>query len=232
MLNERKLRRIISDEARRTINRGDHQRNSLRFLLEADETDKPKVEFPSWLEGKIKSVHGEPGQGSIFADPGSVKDKVLKLIDQKSDEVDEIAKGSGALTQTMSGIGYDLVISTEDAQALPDAVEVEGGVEKVEGPNKVKVPAYKTSAPISQFTTDQLTVIVRPKKDSSGAVLPGEYIVLSAFPGKDLPRASEWGGKYAVIIPDQKKGTAAESASRGGKIVLERWQRIAGLIKG
>jgi hypothetical protein len=91
----------------------------------------------------------------------------------------------------------------EQAKKLPGAKESE--VEKVEGPSKIKVPAITTTAPLTQFTTDELTVIVRPKKDESGAVIPNEYIVLSAFPGDpSIPRASEWGGKYAVIIPGKK----------------------------
>lgn len=91
----------------------------------------------------------------------------------------------------------------EQAKKLPGAKEIE--VEKTEGPNKIKVPAITTTAPLTQFKSDELTVIVRPKKDESGIVIPNEYIVLSAFPGDpSIPRASEWGGKYAVIIPEEK----------------------------
>jgi len=32
------------------------------------------------------------------------------------------------------------------------------------------------------------------------------YSLLTAFPGNpDIPKASEWGSKYAVIIPDSKE---------------------------
>ena len=51
-------------------------------------------------------------------------------------------------------------------------------ITKKEGPSKVKVPAITTTAPLTQFKTDELTVIVRPKKDESGAVIPNEYIDL------------------------------------------------------
>lgn len=164
--------------------------------------EEPKVEFPTWLETKIKDVHGKPGQGSIFADPDSVKDIVLQTITDNSN-ISEIASTTGALKTNVSGIGYDLVLPIEEAQNLADAQVEE--TEKVEGPNRINVPMVRTSAPMSEFATDELTIIVRPKKDQTGAIIPNEYIILSAFPGKDLPRASEWNGKYAVIVPGQNE---------------------------
>jgi len=158
------------------------------------------VEIPTWLENKLEDVHTKPGQGSIFSK--SIKD-VLKLAQDtldKSKDVDKIANNTGTLTIKSPGIGYNLVLPIEQAKKLPGAKESE--VEKLEGPNKIKVPAITTSAPLTQFKSDELTIIVRPKKDEAGTIIPNEYIVLSAFPGDpSIPRASEWGGKYAVIIP-------------------------------
>jgi hypothetical protein len=158
------------------------------------------VEIPTWLENKLEDVHTKPGQGSIFSK--SIKD-VLKLAQDaldKSKDVDKIANSTGTLTIKSPGIGYNLVLPIEQAKKLPGAKESE--VEKLEGPNKIKVPAITTSAPLTQFKSDELTIIVRPKKDEAGTIIPNEYIVLSAFPGDpSIPRASEWGGKYAVIIP-------------------------------
>ena len=163
------------------------------------------VEVPSWLAGKLEDVHVKPGQGSIFAK--SIAD-VLKLAQDaldKEQNINKIANSTGTLTIKSPGIGYNLVLPIEKAKALPGAKESE--VEKAEGPNKIKVPAITTNAPLTQFKTDDLTVIVRPKKDESGAIIPNEYIVLSAFPGDpSIPRASEWNGKYAVIIPGGKEG--------------------------
>jgi hypothetical protein len=162
------------------------------------------VEVPTWLKGKLEDVHTKPGQGSIFA---KSIDDVLKLAQNaldKSQDIDKIANGTGTLTVKSPGIGYNLVLPIDKAKALPGAKESE--VEKQEGPNKVKVSAITTTAPLTQFKSDELTVIVRPKKDEAGAVLPNEYIVLSAFPGDpSIPKASEWGGKYAVIIPGGKE---------------------------
>jgi hypothetical protein len=173
------------------------------FKLTLAETLNEAVEVPTWLKGKLEDVHTKPGQGSIFA---KSIDDVLKLAQSALDKetnIDKIANSTGTLTINSPGIGYNLVLPIDKAKALPGAKESE--VEKVEGPNKIKVPAITTTAPLTQFKSDELTIIVRPKKDESGAVIPNEYIVLSAFPGDpDIPRASEWGGKYAVIIPNQK----------------------------
>lgn len=164
------------------------------------------VEVPTWLTSKLEDVHVKPGQGSIFAK--SVND-VLKLAQDaldKESNIDKIANSTGTLTIKSPNIGYNLVLPIEQAKSLPGAKESE--VEKVEGPNKIKVPAITTTAPLSQFATDELTVIVRPKKDEKGIVIPNEYIVLSVFPGDPtIPRASEWNGKYAVIIPGEKQIT-------------------------
>jgi hypothetical protein len=179
--------------------------NLKKFLVENKLTYNSRllaeaVEVPEWLKGKLADVHGKPGQGSIFAKP---IDAVMKTVQQVVDgakNVDQVANSTGTLTVSSPGIGYNLVLPMAQALKLPGAKQ--GEVEKVEGPNKVKVPSVTTTAPLSQFASDELTVIVRPKKDEAGTVIPNEYIVLSAFPGDpDIPRASEWGGKFAVIIP-------------------------------
>ena len=179
--------------------------NLKKFLVENKLTYNSRllaeaVEVPEWLKGKLADVHSKPGQGSIFAKP---IDAVMKTVQQVVDgakNVDQVANSTGTLTVSSPGIGYNLVLPMAQALKLPGAKQ--GEVEKVEGPNKVKVPSVTTTAPLSQFASNELTVIVRPKKDEAGAVIPNEYIVLSAFPGDpDIPRASEWGNKFAVIIP-------------------------------
>jgi len=175
----------------------------LAGIINENQLDE-SVEIPSWLAGKLEDVHTKPGQGSIFAKSIS---NVLKLAQDaldKESNIDKIANSTGTLTVKSSGIGYNLVLPIDQAKKLSGAKE--GEVEKVEGPNKIKVPAITTTAPLTQFKTDELTIIVRPKKDEGGNILPNEYIVLSVFPGDpDIPRASEWGGKYAVIIPGGKE---------------------------
>ncbi len=172
------------------------------------------VEVPSWLKDKLEDVHVKPGQGSIFS---KSVDEILKLAQNLLDktnpkELDKIANSIGTLTMNVPNVGYNLVLPIEQAKKLPGAQTSK--VEKQEGPNKIKVPAIITSAPLSQFSTNKLTVIVRPKKDESGAVIPNEYIVLSIFPGDpDIPRASEWNDKYAVIIPNQVKNKTNENIS-------------------
>jgi len=179
--------------------------NLKKFLVENKLTYNSRllaeaVEVPEWLKGKLADVHGKPGQGSIFAKPIDTVMKTVQQIVDGAKNIDQVANSTGTLTVSSPGIGYNLVLPLDKALKLPGAKQ--GEVEKVEGPNKIKVPSVTTTAPLSQFASNELTVIVRPKKDEAGAVIPNEYIVLSAFPGDpDIPRASEWGGKFAVIIP-------------------------------
>jgi len=177
-------------------------------------TLKESTEFPSWLEDKLKQVHGGPGQGSYFNKhlvggtnillKGIIEKEISKLTPEN---LNTIANGEGTYTFNHPMAGYDLVVPIEQAEELGKKV---ADIEKEEGPNKIKVPAYEISIDTlmssnSGLETNEITVVIRPKKDDSGKVLEGEYIILSAFPGKDLPRASEWGGKYAVLIPSQEQ---------------------------
>jgi hypothetical protein len=189
------------------------------------------VEVPDWLKKKLEDVHTKPGQGSIFA---KSIDDVLKIsqaaLDKETD-IEKIANGSGTLTIDSPGIGYNLVLPIDKAKKLAGAKESE--VEKIEGPNKIKVPAITTTAPLSQFKSNQLTIIVRPKKDAEGKVIPNEYIVLSAFPGDPtIPRASEWNGKYAVIIPPQEsinESTDEEKEERVYNLFYNETQYFTGI---
>jgi hypothetical protein len=189
------------------------------------------VEVPDWLKKKLEDVHTKPGQGSIFA---KSIDDVLKIsqaaLDKETD-IEKIANSSGTLTIDSPGIGYNLVLPIDKAKKLAGAKESE--VEKIEGPNKIKVPAITTTAPLSQFKSNQLTIIVRPKKDAEGKVIPNEYIVLSAFPGDPtIPRASEWNGKYAVIIPSQEginESTDEEKEERVYNLFYNETQYFTGI---
>ena len=101
----------------------------------------------------------------------------------------------------------------EQAKSLKDAEE--STVEKQEGPNKVTVPAVSTSESINKFSTDRISLIIRKsnpqylpddvKSDENilNKIKEGKcYSLLTAFPGNpDIPKASEWNGKFAVIIP-------------------------------
>ena len=157
-------------------------------------------------------THNKPGIGSVFK-KGVSEDDILRMVKAISTKV----SGKGGPYQINSpGAGYDLVLPIEDAKKLRDAKE--GTVEKQEGPNKVKVPSISTSQPIKDFTTDKVSLLVFPsnpqflpddvKNDKSvlDQIEQGKnYSIVTAFPGNpDIPRASEWNGKYAVIIPDQK----------------------------
>ncbi len=213
--------------------------NKLRSLIQETlelEQEKPIVEFPSWLENKIATIHGVPGSGSVFADPASVKDIVLDVVSQNLDRIPKIANSAQPLLNvTVPNIGYDLVLPYKVATAMDEKGQyllkdlVETTAIKDEGPNKITVPAIKTSEPITKFSTDELTIVIVPKKDNNGTLMPNEYIIVSAWPGGSTPRASEWNGNFAVIIPDQR--AKMESRYRQSQVIFERWQKLAGILK-
>ncbi len=185
---------------------------------------KANVLFPDWLLQKLDRVHSKPGQGSIFAKAPKEVASMVQNIAASEGDIDNIANTTGALTQKVPGIGYDLVAKVIDGQPVDKNNQpIEGEittVQKEEGRDQVNVKAIKTNRPLSDFATDDLTVIVRPMKapvkDESGKelidpetgraqmkIIPNEYIILSTFPGTTGAdkRASEWGDDYVVILP-------------------------------
>jgi hypothetical protein len=153
------------------------------------------------------ATHNEIGVGSVFN-----KNINIKLIQQAAVNANVEGDG-GAYTVTVPGIGYNLVLPIDQALQLPAAEQTT--VTKDERGQPVEVPAIKTSAGIDQFATDILTIIIRP---SNPDYLPDDvkgdedvlqaiankrsYSILTAFPGDpNIPLASEWNGRYAVILP-------------------------------
>ena len=90
-------------------------------------------------------------------------------------------------------------------------------VQKEEGNATINVNAVSTTAPLTQFKTNTLTIIVRPAKDSSGNITPNNYIILSVFPGVvgADKRASEWGDDYYVVLPQKIISTIKENLTGG-----------------
>ena len=161
--------------------------------------------FADWAKGHIEGGHKEPGKGSIFADFD------LSLI---GDALKDISiEGEGGVASAMvPGVGYDLVLPMDEALTLPDAEKVQ--VSKEERGEEIIVTGIRTSAPLSDFSTDQLSVVIRPttdlqyvpddvKQQVASAVEAGQaYSILSAWPGRgDVPPSSQWGDDWAVIIP-------------------------------
>ena len=198
--------------------------NWKRFL---NEQEAPVVHFMPWLIKKTQEVHGKPGQGSVFAISAEKVAEMVKDLVSKSDpaEIENAANGTGVLEREVPGIGYDLVAKVIEGRPVdPSGKEIPGEMlttQKSERGASVEVDAIKTSLPARHFSTSKLTIIIRPfsvaKKNEEGEEIidpetsrpvmkkvPGEYIILSAFPGDtgaELP-ASEWKGKYVVVIPE------------------------------
>tara|TARA_A100000172_G_C3023620_1_gene103990 strand:+ start:250 stop:1077 length:828 start_codon:yes stop_codon:yes gene_type:complete len=185
--------------------------NWKRFL---NEQEAATIHFMDWLIDKTDRVHSKPGQGSIFAKPTKEVVEIVKNVAGSAGDVDKIANSTGVLSSKVPGIGYDLVARVVDGKPVdPQGNPIEGQLTKVnkeEGRDSVSVNAIVTDHPLEAFKTDDLTVIVRPMKDAEENVLPGQYIILSAFPGTTGAdeRASEWGDKYVVVVP--KKSLSEE----------------------
>ena len=157
--------------------------------------------------------HNEPGEGSVFK-KGISESKILEMVKQVGNQV----KDSGGLyTISEPGIGYDLVKTAEEVEQLlgSEFEENKVSVYKQERGQDVEVVGVKTEMPLSKFETDVVSLVIRP---SNPAYLPEDvknnsevlnsiesglsYSLLTAFPGDpDIPRASEWGDQYVVIIP-------------------------------
>ena len=226
-ITESRFRRIIKEEVQR--------------IIEAASDSTSKIEIgegiivllPTWTKKHI-STHEKPGVGSVFAEGdfvSKITDKISKL---------GVSGGGGVYTIDVPGVGYDLVLPYDEASKLPDAKEVD--VKKSERGSTVTVKGFETSAPIKNFITSTLSVVVRPTKDSqflppdvkddpalAKAMEAGKlYSVLSAWPGRDdVPPASKWGNDWAVVIPDAKP--KKEAAFHKGSLLIERWQRLAGI---
>lgn len=188
----------------------------------------PQIQFPDWLKQKLQRVHGQPGQGSVFAKPIDEVENIVKNIISKTPNIAEIASGAGTIPAKVPGVGYDLVKPTEQLANLQ--VVSKETVEKEEGKGTIQVPAVKVADGLDKFKTDDLTIVVRPMKDDAGNVLPNQYIILSAYPGNpNIPRASEWGGKYAVVIPNiqvQKESKMKITKEYLRAVILEELQEM------
>lgn len=161
-----------------------------------------------YVKNHIKE-HNELGTGSIFRK--GITDR--EIIDMVEEIKNEINPNQSAYQIKVPRIGYNLVLPYEEAMDLEGADE--SSTEKKEGPNMISVPLIQTTQPLRDFETDVLTLIVRPsnpqflpedvKMDSEvmKKIEEGKcYSLLTAFPGDpNIPKASEWNGMYAVIVP-------------------------------
>ena len=161
-----------------------------------------------YVKNHIKE-HNELGIGSIFK-KGITDMEILNVVEKIKNEVNP---SQSAYQIKVPRIGYNLVLPYDKAMNLEAAVE--STTEKKEGPNTITVPLVQTTQSLNDFSTDDLTLIIRP---SNPQFLPEDvkmdlevmekieegkcYSLLTAFPGDpDIPKASEWHGMYAVVVP-------------------------------
>lgn len=161
-----------------------------------------------YVKNHIKE-HNELGIGSIFR-KGITEGEILSMVEKIKNEVNS---SQSAYQIRVPKIGYNLVLPYDEAMDLEGAVE--STTEKKEGPNTVIVPLVQTTQDLEDFITDEITLIIRPsnpqflpedvKMDSEvmSKIDEGKcYSLLTAFPGDpDIPKASEWKGMFAVVVP-------------------------------
>ena len=115
-----------------------------------------------WLTEKIKRVHTSSGQGSIFSmNAEKIKEIVLRIV-QNEHNVEKIANSTGVIQKDIPNVGYDLVVTKETANTLPNAEF--STVEKEEGNGKIQVNAVKTSLSKEKFKTNKLTITAQTQQ--------------------------------------------------------------------
>jgi hypothetical protein len=166
-----------------------------------------------YVKNHIKE-HNKFGTGSTFRE-GISDEEIIGFVEQVVGN-QELGDG-GAFEIEAPEIGFDLVLPYEEAINLNNAEE--STTIKKEGPNEIEVPLISTSQTSDDFKTNRLTLIIRK---SNPQFLPDDvkedeeilnkindgkvYSLLTAFPGNpNIPRASEWNGEYAVVVPKKEE---------------------------
>jgi hypothetical protein len=208
---------------------------------------------------KHLQTHAQPGKGSVFS--GKIKPEDISAAINKI-PAKFFEEGGGAFEIDVPNAGSDLVQKSSDIlKKYPNAKKItvpkqEGVVMGEDGkpkmgengkpiPKMVDVTAYVVDDGEDAFSTNKMTVVLRPanpqfmpeeaKKDEelSGALNDKKgFAVLTAFPGKkDVPKASEWGDEYAIIVPNGGKGADADvqkalGSSKKGSVTHHPQDRV------
>jgi hypothetical protein len=165
-----------------------------------------------YVKNHIKD-HNQFGSGSVFKE--GITDEDINSFVNMVIENNELGEG-GAFEIEVPEIGFDLVKPYDEAMSYDNAEE--STTIKKEGPNEIEVPLVRTSQSEDDFRSDRLTLIIRPsnpnflpedvKEDNNimNMINQGKvYSLLTAFPGNpNIPRASEWNGQFAVIVPTKE----------------------------
>jgi hypothetical protein len=161
------------------------------------------------------SSHMQQGEGSVFA----------SMPDLESIATQAPIQGDGGL-YPFSASGYNLVLPITEAKSLPDAQEDTVG--KDERGQKITVPRITTSAPLSQFATNQASIVIRKTpieyvpenlKTNQNIVAAAQngnlFSILTAFPGDpNVPPASQWNGQFAIIVASAQQQPAQQQPAQ------------------
>jgi len=198
-------------------------------------------------------THSSLGKGSVFS--GSITKEMINSFLATA----QIPDGGGGISANFEGGGYLLVAPFNVAMQFRDATVKVGSKEDFDPEQGKMVPVpiaeVHTSQPISDFATDVTTVLVFPYDPARSSPEQNKFVnsspelsdsydsgmlyaLATAFPGgfeldevggitfpkEQVPQATAWGGienpKWAVIIPNSQVNQ-----------VIERWRKLAGLVK-
>ena len=183
---------------------------------------------------KHLQTHAKTGKGSVFSgkiDPKDVSAAISKIPAEFFDkgggafEIDVPNAGSD-LVQKSSDIlkkypnAKKITVPKQEGVEMGDDGKPKMGPDGKPIPKMINVTAYVVDDGDEAFKTNKMTVILRP---ANPAFMPAEakedeelsgalgnkkgFAMLTAFPGKpDVPKASEWGDEYAIIVPNGGKG--------------------------
>lgn len=165
-----------------------------------------------YVKNHIKT-HNDFGLGSVFRE-GISDEEILEYVKQVVNENE--LKDGGFFEVDVPFVGYDLVKPYEEAINYPDADE-SVAIKKERGLD-IEVPLIRTSLYSDDFTTDTLTMLisksnpdflpddVKNDEEIKNGIREGKvYSLITAFPGKNIPKTSEWKGEYAVIVPQKRE---------------------------
>jgi len=137
-------------------------------------------------------THGSPGKGSVFSGgitPGMINDFLVTA---------DIPAGGGGIPADFPGGGYLLVAPFDVAMQFADATVRPGTKEDFDPVQKKMVPVpiaeVHTSQPISDFQTDETTVLVFPYDPTRSDPKQNDFVDNN----EELTAARESGNLYAL----------------------------------
>ncbi len=154
--------------------------------------DDGKIVIASEMVYDHIGTHGSLGKGSVFSG-GITSDMINDFLASAG-----IPAGGGGIPANFPGGGYLLVAPYEVAMQFKDATVRPGTKEDFDPEQKMMVPVpiaeVHTSQPISDFKTDETTVLVFPYDPARSSPEQNDFVASN----EELNTAKEAGNLYAL----------------------------------